>query len=212
MFLPVLIGVFLVSAVVAVVASETQRKRLLIVTKPLTTLLLFAIVGWPESSLAWKVTIGILFSLGGDVALLFDGKRAFMFGLALFLGAHASYIAAFSHVDAGSTGAVVYAILIAITTGLTLRKVWPGAAGIRVPLIIYATLLSTMAITAFATMGGPLPITATRLAAGGGLLFYIADSSLALTTFAKPIKHASVLTIGVYWIGQLGIAVAARSL
>ena len=41
-------------------------------------------------------------------------------------------------------------------------------------------------------------------------LFYASDSSLALNRFRRPIPHAPFLTLGLYWLGQIGIALAAR--
>jgi hypothetical protein len=65
-----------------------------------------------------------------------------------------------------------------------------------------------MVVTASATLGGPLPLAAA--AALGAPIFYVSDSSLALDKFRRPIPHAALLTLGVYWLGQLGIAIAAR--
>ena len=42
------------------------------------------------------------------------------------------------------------------------------------------------------------------------MLFYISDASLAWNKFRRPVRHAALLTMGVYWIGQIGIALAAR--
>jgi hypothetical protein len=45
----------------------------------------------------------------------------------------------------------------------------------------------------------------------GALLFYTADMSLAIDHFLVHIPHSSLLTSGVYWVGQAGIATAARA-
>ena len=50
----------------------------------------------------------------------------------------------------------------------------------------------------------------SAFAALGATLFYIGDAGLALETFHRPIKNAPLLTLGAYWLGQLGIALAAR--
>ena len=63
-------------------------------------------------------------------------------------------------------------------------------------------------IAASATLGGPL--AAAPLAAGGATFFYASDASLALNRFRRPIPHAAFFTLGLYWIGQIGIALAAR--
>ena len=49
------------------------------------------------------------------------------------------------------------------------------------------------------------------LAAVGAVLFYISDASLALNRFRQPIPHSALLAMGVYWLGQLGIAIAAAA-
>ena len=50
-------------------------------SKPLATALLLAIVGRPETRLAWWVDAGIGLSIVGDVALLGSGSGAFLVGL-----------------------------------------------------------------------------------------------------------------------------------
>ncbi len=211
----VIIPLFLTSAVVGVLASLTHRPAVLRVAKPLTTMLLFVVVGWPQSRFAWLIALGILFSLGGDVALLGDPKKTFLIGLGLFLVAHASYIVAFvgavigAGSDAGlwSPSLIGAALVMVFVTTMLLRKLWPGAAGIRAPLVGYAVALGTMVVTAVAAAGAG----ASPLIAVGAALFYVSDATLALDNFHRPIKRSAILTLGVYWLGQLGIALAARA-
>jgi uncharacterized membrane protein YhhN len=49
-----------------------------------------------ERTYGFWIIVALVFSLGGDVALLFDDKQAFLAGLALFLIAHVCYIVAFA--------------------------------------------------------------------------------------------------------------------
>jgi len=58
-------------------------------------------------------------------------------------------------------------------------------------------------------VGGPLLMA--PFAAVGAILFYVSDSSLAINKFRRPIPHVALLAFGVYWLGQLGIAIAASS-
>jgi len=78
--------------------------------------------------------------------------------------------------------------------------------GLRGPVVAYGAAVSAMVVAAFSTLGGPL--RGAPLAAAGALLFYASDSSLAFNRFVRPIRFASLYTIGLYWVGQLGIAVA----
>jgi uncharacterized membrane protein YhhN len=205
-----LIVVFLLTAAIAVYARDTGRRGLAAVTKPLTTALLLPIVGWPTSGFEELIVVGILFSLAGDVVLLRDGNRPFLIGLVLFLVAHVAYIAAFAGVGHWSWRIVLYGLGMVFITSTMVRTVWAGAAGLRGPVIVYAATITAMVVAACATQGGALSEPASRLAILGAGLFYVSDSSLALDRFHRPIRHASVLTLGVYWLGQLGIALAAR--
>ena len=210
--LSIVVAVFAVCAATAVVAALTKRQVLFAIAKPLTTALLFVVVGVPQSGFARLIDLGLAFSLAGDVALLLPARNAFLLGLAIFLGAHIAYISAFVGVagrDVLSPPAAVAALVTALVTGWLLRRLWPRAAGIRAPLVVYACALGTMVVTAVAAVassGGDLP-SAVAL---GAAMFYAGDASLALDRFDKPIKYAPVLTLGVYWLGQLAIALGAR--
>lgn len=211
-FTAALVVVFLACAVTGVFASLTGRRRLLIVFKPLTTALLFGVAGAPATPFGWLIDAGILFSLGGDVALLLPAKNAFLAGLALFLGAHLSYITAFSTAAGGALlgpAALGCGAAMAGASAILLRRLWPATAGLRGPLVAYAVAISLTVATAVAAStavgAAGLPVTA----AVGAALFYVGDASLALDRFHRPIRFAPVLTLGVYWLGQLAIALAA---
>lgn len=210
-------ALFLASAVTGVLAAEKGWKRCLWWAKPLTTLLLLPVLmpalspGLAGGSFGWLVAAGVALSVVGDTALLFETERSFMFGLVAFLGAHGLYTVAFLTKARGSLAVGLYAAAMAGITALLIRRLWHGAGGLRVPVAIYGATIATMAVSAFATVnGGGLSLVASRLAAGGALLFFVSDSCLALCKFERPIPHSAVLTLGVYWLGQLGIAWAAR--
>lgn len=208
-FPTLLVCLFLASALVGVAASLTNRRRVLVVAKPLTTALLFLVVGVPHGRFAWLIDLGVLFSLAGDTALLFPSKNALLIGLAIFLGAHVSYIVAFSGVAAFSAAMAIAAVVMAGASALLLRRLWAGASGMRAPLVVYAAALSGMVTTAVGASTTPAGVSLT--AAVGAAFFYVGDASLALDQFQRHFKLAPLLTLGVYWLGQLGIALAARA-
>lgn len=203
-----LILAVLVSGALAVIGVERKQRLLEVIFKPLTTILLFGVVGWPETTFAGLVTVGIAFSLLGDIALLGSSKTAFLIGLGMFLLAHLAYVVAFIGVAQLSWGVLPVVVVVVIATASTVRAIWVGAAEVRWPAFAYAVVISVMVVSAAATLGGPL--RAAPFAAVGAALFYLSDSSLARNLFAKPIPHVALLTLGVYWLGQLGIALAAR--
>jgi uncharacterized membrane protein YhhN len=207
--LPSLIA-FAVSAALALAGEELRRPALVAVFKPLTTALLFAVLGWPGTPFARAIAAGIALSLVGDVVLMSRRPGAFLAGLGTFLLAHAAYIFAFvSHGTAAwSPGVAGMAVVAAVVTACLLRAVWNGAAGMRGPALAYGIVITAMVVCAWATLGGPL--VQAPLAAAGAILFYASDACLALNRFRRPIPHAPFLTVGLYWAGQLGIALAAR--
>jgi uncharacterized membrane protein YhhN len=149
-------------------------------------------------------------SVLGDVALLWSGPRAFLVGLAAFLMAHLAYVLAFAGVAVWSPHVALVAVVAVTTTATVLRAIWPGARGLHGPTVAYGVVISAMVISASATVGGGGTFTQGGLAAVGAGLFYISDASLALNRFRRPIPHIAFWTLGVYWLGQLGIALAAR--
>ena len=92
-FLPIV--AMWVTSTLAIVGAEKKIAWLHVVFKPLTTLLLLAVVGYPQTTFARWVAAGIALSVVGDVALLWDSNRAFIVGLAAFLLAHVAYVIAF---------------------------------------------------------------------------------------------------------------------
>jgi len=208
-----LVAVFLASAAVAVASSLSGRRFALVLAKPLTTAMLLVVAGPIGSRLSWLIHAGIVFSLAGDTILLFPTKSAFLVGLGIFLLAHLAYIVGFVGVAGGAlfaAPALVAAALVLTASAFLLRRLWPGVASIRVPLVAYAIALSAMVTTAVAaaTAGGPQALSPA--AAVGAALFFVGDASLALDHFHKRIRYAPLLTLGVYWLGQLGIALGAR--
>jgi alkenylglycerophosphocholine/alkenylglycerophosphoethanolamine hydrolase len=209
-------NVLLIGTVAAIIASgalaiagiERGIPKLTAVFKPLATLLLLLVVGWPHTSFARLVWAGILLSLVGDVALLSNSDKAFAAGLIAFLAAHVTYIVANFGVARFSLLVPIVAALVIIASAVLLRFARPPTTVLRVAVFIYATAISTMVVSAWATVGGRLEWA--PLAAVGAVLFYISDSSLALNRFYRPIPHVSYLALGVYWLGQIGIALAAR--
>jgi uncharacterized membrane protein YhhN len=199
----------LVSGALAIFAAERGLGWLHAAAKPLATLLLLAVVGWPRGRFATWVDVGIAFSVLGDVALIWTGQRAFLIGLAAFLLAHLAYVMAFAGVASASPYVLVVAVVVLTATAVVLRAIWRGAAGMHAPTVAYGAVISAMVIAASATVGGrfaPGP-----LAAAGAALFYASDASLAINRFRRPIAHSAFWTLGLYWIGQLGIALSARA-
>jgi uncharacterized membrane protein YhhN len=198
----------LVVGALAIVSAERRASLVHAVAKPLATILLFGVVGWPRSRLAGWVDAGIGLSIVGDVALLSPGEGAFIVGLAAFLLAHVAYVVGFASAAGWAPWVAVVAGLAAAATAGMLRAIWAGTRGLHAPVIAYGLAITSMVTAAFAMAAGGLP--GAPFAAGGALLFYASDASLALNRFRRPLRRAALFTLGLYWLGQIGIALAAR--
>ena len=198
-----------ITSTLAILGAEKRLRWMEVVFKPITTLLFFAVIGRPESTFARWVTAGIALSVIGDVALLGQSDRAFIIGLVAFLLGHVAYVIGFLGIAAWSPHVAIVAVVMVLSSILLLRATWKGSAGMHAATIAYAAVITTMVVTAWATVGGPLLMA--PYAAVGAVLFYISDSSLALNRFRRPVPHIALWAMGVYWLGQLGIAIAASA-
>ena len=158
--------------------------------------------------------IGILFSLGGDIALLFI-DRFFILGLVSFLLGHVAYLIGFNTPLPQTT--TVWSIGLAIVIGLgsvrVLRRIVgsiraKGQKRLVVPVIIYGTVITLMLLAAMLTLFRlEWNATAALLVSFGAALFYFSDIVLAWHRFVSPIKNGRMLNIGMYHLAQIMIVV-----
>ena len=204
---------FLLLTVPLLVRAELKRNQGQIhILKPLSTLLVIAVsllsllTSSAQLDFTLWITLGLVLSLGGDVALMFESRRAFLIGLVLFLLTHLAYSFAFTvlngfHAADLATGAILLGIGAAIF--LYLR---PGLGSMKVPVLLYILITCFMvnrAISAF--FGDAFTTTQAWLISLGAVLFMFSDIVLAVNRFHHPMeKHR--LSLVLYYLGQLLIA------
>jgi uncharacterized membrane protein YhhN len=187
-----------------------DQRALLLVFKPLTTLLIIAHAwrrGLDAPAARRFVLAGLWFSLVGDVALMWP-QRGFVPGLIAFLIGHGLYIGAFTreHRFAALPAALAAYALIA---GTILAFLWDAIpAGLRIPVAGYVLALTAMAaqtaVVALRAQGDDV-----RRARGlmiGGALFMVSDTVLAINRFSMPIPAAGLWILATYWAAQWLIA------
>jgi uncharacterized membrane protein YhhN len=207
------LGIALVTifGTLAIVGSETKRRWLLALAKPIATSCLLLVVGPPPTGDIEKlVAFGIVFSILGDALLVAESERAFFAGTAAFLTAQLLYAAAFWSLRSLEHPIAPVAGVVVIVSALLVAALWGPAGALRPAVVVYAVAITLMVSTALGTVGGPLSPVASVLVAAGAVLFYVSDATLAWNKFRRPLPYASVVTMGVYWVGQLGIALAIR--
>ena len=206
---------FLLLTVPLLVQAELERNQNHIyVLKPLSTLLVIAVSllslltpsAQPDFTL-W-VTLGLVLSLGGDVALMFRSGRAFLIGLVLFLLAHIVYSFAFTVLNGFcaadlATGAILLGVGAVIF--LYLR---PGLGSMKAPVILYIFVTCFMVNRAISTFfGDAFTTTQAWLIGLGAVSFMLSDIVLAVNRFHHPMeKHR--LSLFPYYLGQLLIALS----
>jgi uncharacterized membrane protein YhhN len=177
--------VFLLAAVFSVAGSFSAHFWLYDGFTPLATILILALTLWnwltfKQNDALW-ISVGLFFSLIGDIALLRPAQY-FLPCLVAFLFAHIAYLIVFTR-DTLLVAATLYLVL------------FPGLRGVlKLPVAVYAMLLASMAGQA---MGRSLVLhsRAARLPAIGALLFMLSDTLLSIDRFRAPLPRASLLLV-----------------
>lgn len=141
-----------------------------------------------------RILVALAFATGGDIALLVPGDVAFLIGMALFLGAHLAYIAAFTR--GGRRPPVAAVVAYGVLTVAALVWMWPGLAdaGLALPIAVYAVALAAMAGTAAAH--------GWWVGAGGGL-FLVSDLLIAMDVAeVGTLPGPPVWVMATYALGQ----------
>lgn len=189
--------------------------------KPLATVLVFAMAWRTPQPLSpryrRRVLTGVGFALLGDVFLMLPGDF-FVPGLAAFLLAHVAFLAAWLDDSRFAARPLAWLVCLLAAIGL-LWLLWPYVVpALRVPVMIYAIVLATMAGQAVgrawqhAAMADALAHPARR-AALGALLFMVSDSLLAWDRFRHALPLSALWVLGTYYpaIGLIAGSVGRES-
>ena len=175
-------------------------------TKPLIVVSCLGIVaGGAASPTRGWILAGLGLSLGGDVALMLPGDY-FVTGLALFLVAHLCYIRAFTL--NGWRVSPLPSLLVGGYLMLMVALLVPVLGPMRVPVAVYATVISIMAWQAVEQRAA-LETRAAALVAFGAVMFVASDTALAINRFLTPLAMERLLIMGTYALAQWGIALGA---
>jgi uncharacterized membrane protein YhhN len=205
LFKVILYVILLIAAIIAKYKFSDSGYKLV---KPIPVLMLMQLVGSSyltnPNTYSLTILIGLTFCLGGDILLLFPDY--FKAGLFSFLIGHFWYIGAFT------AGVLVFSfsltIFIVLAAVFIMSTLWASSGKLRLPVMIYILVISTMGLTAWSHYNAVLSPLA-QAAAWGATLFMISDSTLAWNRFNKPFKSAEGIILATYYSGQYLIAVSA---
>lgn len=143
----------------------------------------------------------LLSSFGDYFLALEDGEKNFPRGLGSFLLAHAFYLIVLVPLAITPQGPYLAGIaLLALLSIGTLAWLWPTLGNLRLPVLLYMTVISAMAIAAFSV---PLPLLGI-----GALLFVFSDAAIAIDKFRMSLPFRGPIVWITYYVGQALIALS----
>ena len=215
----------LIAALVAVVdwvsvaRPDVRMRRLEYVVKPaIPILLLAAVLLAPASDGGVQViaALALLFSCGGDVALMLPDTKGslFLVGLSSFLVAQVLFAVGFLIQPHGSLLACVVVMLLVAggPSAIVLRSVRHKAPEVLGPVGVYVAAITLMAAAAIAV---GIHDPARRVPAPaiiGGLSFVASDLLLAINKFVRPLRHESLIVHVTYHVALFGLTIGMLAL
>ncbi len=149
------------------------------------------------------VSSAIVFSLIGDVFLMFEGY--FLFGLGAFLIAHIFYILAFRPEASrffSKKELLIPAIAVLIYGAVLLGIVLPNVnTTLKIAITLYSLTILMMLLMALHRFANVSAVS-FKYVMVGATLFVISDSMIAISQFVKPFPMDGVLIMATYGIGQ----------
>ena len=205
-----------VAALLAIASAQwaLDRPWLNFAFKPIATLcvIAWAALGRSDDGLVKRwIVIGLVFSLAGDVALLWP-VQGFLMGLVAFLLGHLSYLVGLTRRVKFLASPPAFGAW-AIVAASVLASLWHGVPPeLRAPVLVYVTALAAMAAQAssvwLARRAQP-DAARWRTVAIGAALFVLSDAILATDKFVGGIPMPTLFNLSTYWLGQWFIARAA---
>ena len=207
MFISILFTLTIIAAIIHIRAEFFGPRILVYVFKPLMTILLIFISvfadGHQPDIYRIAIIIGLIFSLFGDMFLMFPDTR-FLAGLVSFLVAHLAYIFAFTS-DIGFGFSLYLALPLFFTGGLIFNFLSPGLGNMKIPVLFYVTAIIVMAWQAWERWE-VFNDTFTLFAGIGALFFILSDSLIAVNRFKIPFQSARFWILSTYLFAQMLIA------
>jgi uncharacterized membrane protein YhhN len=142
----------------------------------------------------------------GDVLLLFteEGPLYFIMGLVAFLTAHLFYIYIFFNkikTNFPKQGVGISTSLIVVYLMVLLNTMWDKLDEMKIPVVIYAVVISTMLWLAIRIYFQNYSKNALIILLGA-LFFVISDSTLAWNMFYQPVPSGSLIIMSTYLAAQ----------
>ncbi len=147
------------------------------------------------------ILAGLCFSIVGDFLLVFPTQ--FKSGLFSFLTGPLWYMVALISCD-WSVPIFPTIIIIILAMGM-ISQLYPTSGKLKIPVLVYITVIAGMGITAFGRLEA-IQSTPAIIGAMGATLFMISDGILGWNKFKKPFHLAEGIILVAYYSSQWMIA------
>lgn len=159
------------------------------------------------------IIAALFFSWLGDIFLMFDSIDSiyFILGLSSFLTTHILYILYFLRISGNGSYLKQRPLMLLVIVAYTIELLyilWPRLDMMRIPVTVYALVISTMLATA-AWQYGKIKSAIALLFTAGALLFVLSDSALALNRFHDPIPGGGIFVMLTYVAAQTMIVLGS---
>ena len=204
-------AIALVAAVLFMLPATTGTLSLISKPIPVLCMALWLALQPVKGRFQIAVIVGLLFGAAGDL-LLEIGDSTFIFGLVAFLIGHLAYIYAFlQDCRRPSWGWAVVAYLFGVIAFFVLYQAG-NLGAMTIPVAAYVLVITTMLWRGLSRINAPgvVPLSG-RWGALGSVSFTISDTVLAYSMFVTRFDLASLIIMTTYWLGQLGITLAAAT-
>lgn len=152
------------------------------------------------------ILAGLVLSWMGDILLIPDNKKAFLWGLVSFLLAHIAYGLGFFSRGIDLLWALVSFLVLLILLTIVGRWLLPHVGrrepGMRLPVLAYMVAVSAMVALASGAAGA----SGDPRILLGGCIFYLSDISVARDKFVAPGWVNKIWGLPLYYAAQLILA------
>jgi uncharacterized membrane protein YhhN len=206
---------FWINASIHIASIILDIEWLKFITKPLLMILLAAYFHFAvqRNDFTRWIMFAIIFSFGGDVALMFQhiAPIYFILGLSSFLIAHLFYSYGMAKYPNFNQGYLMknkwIALPLLIYCGGLVSFLWSSLGAMTLPVVIYSLVIMLMGLSGV-NMSGRLNTTAATYIIIGAILFILSDSVIALNKFKSDdlsIPMPSLIIMVTYILGQFFI-------
>lgn len=184
------------------------------VTKPalLATLICWVAIStrqYGNSHFSTWLLIALIFSLIGDVLLMFQNLAAhwFTMGLGAFLIAHVAYIVSFTRTYRNDHHVALlrqqgWLLVLVVGYGVYFfSRLSPNLGSMLAPVMLYIVVIIVMMLLALNRFGKVSSRSFWKITLGA-VLFIASDSILAVNKFVQPSGYSHVLIMGSYGMAQ----------